>query len=231
MENGKAIEKVNENTGWSGTVRTGVAGFHTWFGTRSAHVVTGALLYPLWVVGLSRTVPVLAWYLHPLAVLIAVVTWDLSSGFIHWTFDELSQDNPVLGHLAKTFQLHHTKPQLFLEWSVWENCKYDHLAALPLMGGALLLPISPLALEAAVFYTIFGGFSEWFHAFGHGAHRKNPIVRKLSAVGILLSTKHHGQHHAWPHKKNYCIFNGMCDPILNRFATLLRYVRGTAPGA
>ncbi len=110
---------VGEKMDWRGTVRGSVGSFHEWFGSRSAHVTMGVLLYPLWVVGFTRSVPALAWYTHPLALLAAVVAWDLSSGFIHWTFDELSQDNPVFGHLARTFQLHHTKPQLFLEWSVW----------------------------------------------------------------------------------------------------------------
>lgn len=219
-----AEEAANPKT----AIQSRIGAFHEWFGTRTAHLVMGCLLYPLWVIGFVRATPALAWYHHPAALLLAVLTWDLSSGFIHWTFDELSVDNPVVGHLAKTFQLHHTKPQLFLEWSVWENCKYDHLCALVIMIPALLLPTGPFALEVILFYTLFGSFSEWFHAFGHGAHRHNRIVRALTAAGVLLSPKHHGRHHAWPHKVNYCVFNGMCDPLLNRFAVLLRALRGTS---
>lgn len=220
---------MDDKVDWRGAVQARIGSFHGWFASRAAHVIMGVLLYPLWIVGFARSVPALAWYAHPLALLVAMATWDLASGFIHWTFDELSQENPFVGHLAKTFQLHHTSPRLFLEWSLWENCKYDHLVAIPVMGGALLLPISPFALEVVVFFSLFGAFSEWFHAFGHGAHRHNPLVRRLQAAGVLLSTKHHGLHHAWPHKRNYCIFNGMCDPLLNRFATLLRALRGVTP--
>lgn len=203
-----------------------IARWHERFERPSSHLLMGALLYPLIGLGFAWSAPQVPLWAHLPALLLAVALWDLSSGFIHWLFDILPTNHPILGHLAATFQLHHVEPRRFLEWSLWTNCKYDHLAALPVIGALLLIHPPAFALEVGAIYTLLGSFSEWFHAFGHGAHANRRVVRALQRAGVLLSPRHHGRHHAPPHTMNYCIFNGMCDPLLNRFAAWLRGRRG-----
>ena len=54
-----------------------------------------------------------------------------------------------------------------------------------------------------------------------------PIYAKnLQKIGLILSRKEHGLHHSIPYDSNYCILNGVCNPILDKigFYKRLEYI-------
>lgn len=57
--------------------------------------------------------------------------------------------------------------------------------------------------------------SQEFHKYSHMV-RVPSTIAKLQDLRIMLPRKEHGQHHASPFESNYCILNGMCNPLLDR---------------
>jgi sterol desaturase/sphingolipid hydroxylase (fatty acid hydroxylase superfamily) len=94
------------------------------------------------------------------------------------------------------------------------------IAALPVLGAAMLLPLDgdgAIAIQAMALFTALGApMSNQCHKWAHTSpKRRGPVARLLQRVGFALSPAQHHVHHAEPHDSNYCIASGWLNAPLN----------------
>ncbi len=141
---------------------------------------------------------------------------DLSSGiFHHWVDNYPTPETPVVGKMAKEFQEHHFRTYDLLEVSFLDNCVNAGRFLAPMMGlVAAANPHYAVAASAMAFLT--GGY------LAQGSHRWThmktppPVGRLMQAVGLAQSKESHARHHRMPWSDNYCIVNGMWNPLLSK---------------
>lgn len=150
---------------------------------------------------------------------------DLSSGFFHHFIDnypkkpdvakpgELTWNTPVIGDIAAEFQVHHHFTRDM------ENVPFiSNLRHVGQVMGPVLLGLAAFGPSAAV--TAAGGAFAAASFLGQGyhrwAHEPNPpkIAKFLQKTGIAQSKQDHFNHHRMPWSDNYCIINGMWNPVL-----------------
>jgi hypothetical protein len=157
----------------------------------------------------------------------ALLVSDLVSGMVHWAGDTLmGVDTPVLGrHFIRPFREHHTDPKAITRHDFTETNGNNCIASMPVLGA--VAPVIPdqtglgfyaCALVVFTFVFLFG--TNQFHKWSH-ADQPPRFARWLQRLGLILTPTHHGQHHARPHDKYYCITVGWMNPILHR----LRFFR------
>jgi hypothetical protein len=58
--------------------------------------------------------------------------------------------------------------------------------------------------------------------FAEYAHVPSPprVVRFLQAIGLMISAEHHAAHHCGKFDRNFCIFTGWADYLLNPIVRL-----------
>lgn len=153
-----------------------------------------------------------------LATASAYVLADLSTGIYHWAVDNYGDANtPIFGAQIDAFQGHHRKP-----WIITKRQFANNIHALARPASFALLPFLLLPSNA-VLDSFLGSFlafvvlSQQFHSWAHCKRKELPaIVLKLQHMGLLVSRKMHGIHHRSPYDINYCIVNGMWNPLLDR---------------
>ena len=149
---------------------------------------------------------------------------DLVSGILHWAFDTwFDADITFIRRMVLQVREHHIHPQRIFDITFYHDAGtlswIALLLAAPAVLGSLLGAVPRaagfLAVETAVVFSPLLVFMLVFHKCGHRA--KNPaVVRWLQATGLLLSPRHHMQHHGGNHDFNYCIVNGWGDNTLGR---------------
>ncbi|MEW6279876.1 MAG: fatty acid desaturase CarF family protein, partial [Candidatus Eremiobacterota bacterium] len=141
---------------------------------------------------------------------------DLFSGFLHhWIDNYPTYQSPVVGDVAYEFQVHHHKVHDLEAQSIWTN-----------MGAAGKFVWAPMVAAAAmnvhpVLQAVTLGFAGGCF-LAQGSHRwthmKNPpaIAGVLQKLHLMQSREQHEVHHRMPWSDNYCIVNGMWNPVLTR---------------
>ena len=162
---------------------------------------------------------------------------DLASGIVHWFCDTFfAEDTPLVGRaFIHPFREHHRDPLAITRHGFLEvngnNCLALLLLLVPLelgagpIGARLSLPfLQATALGFCVFTFLTNQCHKWAHQ-----GRVSPAVRWLQTSGILLSPRHHAQHHRAPFAQAYCVTTGRMNPLLDRsqiFARIEDLVRG-----
>lgn len=111
-------------------------------------------------------------------------------------------------HQIKLFMFHHENPHtMTFDWQ-------------PLLAG---VPLIIVGLFWHPWFLISLGFFISISQVGHYyTHHKAPApIRILQRVGVLISPKHHADHHKGDYNKNFCIFTGINNIWLNPLAKLL----------
>lgn len=167
------------------------------------------------------------------ALFLAYVFVDMVTGIFHFIFDHVvpCNKNSVLGRVAINFHLHHMAPNSFLSVPLF---------SLVLESLELGLPITTVFIVVCLFFNanfltliliyfgMFGLFFEVFHACAHAPSPPNRFIAYLQKTGLILSHQHHMEHHKGNHEKNFCIFSGICNPLLNLITPYL--LKKTAKG-
>jgi ubiquitin-conjugating enzyme E2 variant len=144
---------------------------------------------------------------------------DLMSGIVHWTADTWGSETcPVFGRrFLRPFRVHHVNPHDFLRRDV-VDCNGDvAMLNLPMLAGALLIPLATGAGQiAAVALVAFCAVMLPTNQVHQWAHMTSPprLVRWLQRAGLILSHEEHGRHHIEPYVANYCIATGWCNRAL-----------------
>lgn len=144
------------------------------------------------------------------------VAADLASGFFHhWVDNYPRPEDKVVGDLAYSFQVHHHKVTDMSEPPLGTNlAQMGQFSAIPMVLGALVNPPAA-ALAGLLGFTGAAYLLQGSHRWSH-ENNPPPLARKLEALGIIQSREDHMAHHRPPYKGNYCIVNGMWNPLLEK---------------
>ena len=146
---------------------------------------------------------------------------DFINGLVHMYMDNNDRYESLAGPLIAGFHLHHKTPQyrkrnLIFVYVVESGSKI-WLAVYLL----LLLPVSgmggcgPFLLHVLVYIGIFSSLAEVSHYLCHSS--TSVVAGFLARCGLLLSKRHHAQHHL-SDNSNYAFLNGISDPLINLIA-------------
>ena len=121
-------------------------------------------------------------------------------------------------HICTALQGHHSTPWTITFRSFCNNLYKVAYGTIPALTILALLPTTLITADTRLFYALFINWwllSQEFHKYSH--MRTPPIYAKnLQKIGLILSRKEHGLHHSIPYDSNYCILNGVCNPILDK---------------
>ncbi|GMU55925.1 MAG: hypothetical protein AMXMBFR33_50710 [Candidatus Xenobia bacterium] len=142
---------------------------------------------------------------------------DMASGvFHHWIDNYPKPTSPYIGKLAAEFQYHHRDHYSLLKVPFLSNCSRAGIFMAPMMA-AVGLTNPHYAAGAFGLSFLAGGF------FAQGSHRwthteNPPALGKLMQKLHLAQTKRdHAEHHDMPWATNYCIVNGMWNPLMEKY--------------
>jgi ubiquitin-conjugating enzyme E2 variant len=170
--------------------------------TNAARLAAASALFPWWT---------------PCLVLAALLLADFASGMVHWGADTWGSERmPVLGRrFLRPFRVHHVNPDDILRRGFVDLNGDVALLTLPLLAGALLIPLSDAAGRlASVFCFALGASALPTNQIHQWAHRSDAPawVRGLQRWGVILSRERHALHHSAPYTTHYCITTGWCNP-------------------
>ena len=204
--------------------------------------ITGATLNGLvWLAGLAwlfahwRTdAPHWGWIV--LAILAGVYAADLLSGLLHWAFDTwFDEDIAFLRRMVLQVREHHVYPNRIFRIHFLHDAGTLSWIALfltaPTIAIAARFEAGTVILGAAVFSILLVTMLV-FHKIGHRARQPRWIL-VLQKLRLLISARHHSQHHGGNHDFNYCLINGWADDTLGRagFFRALEWAIARATGA
>lgn len=159
------------------------------------------------------------------------VQYDIFSGVLHVVHDNpLMIPLPVVGEPCLEFQWHHHIPQDLTSKSFLEVCG-DLNMVTSLIFILYCNPWGPYKmLESNIGMTLISAkllmayFGQLCHAMSHmPAHRRPNWVVNFQKWGIMVSPKEHWGHHK-NYDDNYCIGNGMWNPVLTPFLKFTNWV-------
>lgn len=211
------------------------------------------VLYHIGLVGYSLresgSQSALAWKLG--ACLAGIYLADLITGLLHIYLDHRRCDiGDPLDMAAYSFRYdHHALPLNFLKDSPFFPAGASNIVS------SVTTPIS-LVVHAAAYYhratllndsgcemkflvalmvVIFGSMCQTTHALAHeGRSQRNKtfpkIIAFLQKYHLILPPHVHGRHHQDEHDRNFCIFNGWANPLLNALSPYFFAGMRAAPG-
>lgn len=198
-------------------------GYGTWW---QRTLTWGAVLACIAV--LARLAPAnpAVWWVLPLALLLA----DFLSGVVHWLFDTRIQPGPgLLGRAAINFLDHHVHPgRSAATGFAATSWRVALFVTAPLLAATLAVPAGAgqawLLWLAVLSLVIAQAHKE--------AHKPRPValVRWLQRWHLCLPPDAHRRHHR-DHRRDYCVFTGWCNPLLDRFGFWDRLDRECQAGA
>lgn len=135
------------------------------------------------------------------------VIWctDVIAGTVHWFGDTTD---------LYFFQYHHRDSRYMTRQSyvhhTWETFA---------LGFALSYSVMPVLRTTLVGLSIrvIACQANECHMWAHCTSREIPtFIRLLQDLTLVLSWRAHNTHHKAPYLKDYCVFNGWANPVMNR---------------
>jgi ubiquitin-conjugating enzyme E2 variant len=172
---------------------------------------------------LSFAIPFDAPFTAAAALLAALVAVDFGSGLFHWACDTWGSPSwPVVGRaFIAPFREHHHDQHAITRHGFLEVNGASCFIGAPIVGLAYATADNAQtggSAFASVFFPAMALFlftTNQIHKWSH-MDRAPRVVRRLQAWGLVLSARHHAEHHGPPHDRCYCITLGWLNPMLDR---------------
>jgi len=163
-----------------------------------------------------RTLPEGSGWLAVLAGFGGLCLADLISGLVHWSADTYGQPTtPIFGGFVRTFREHHADQIDITRHDFIETNGDVCIFSSPVHFTLLCLVEDPFALSCILGLFVGSYTNSQIHKWAHCAERPW-LVRLCQKARIVLSPRHHSQHHAGPHLTHYCITTGWMNGALDR---------------
>lgn len=140
----------------------------------------------------------------PIEVFAAWLLVDLLTGIYHFVTDR----GWNFANQVAMFRDHHVNNRMIgFDWQ-------PMLAGFPVMLAGVFAESS--------FLIALGAFAVLAQIPHYYAHLQNPpaIARLLQRIGLMISPEHHAAHHSGKFDRNFCIFTGWADYLLNPIVRL-----------
>ena len=155
------------------------------------------------------------------ALVAAYLIADFVNGLVHWYMDSQDQYESVVGPLIANFHLHHKLPRYQDQSLLWVYFNESgskvwlvfYLGAVMVGYYADIFP--PMLMYILAYVGILSSVAEVSHYLCHNSSSSG--VKFLARMGLLLSKRHHAQHHLQDNV-NYAFLNGLTDPLINWLA-------------
>lgn len=147
---------------------------------------------------------------------------DFSTGCLHWLFDTWGKFNwPILGKLfVRPFLEHHIEPNEITKHDWIETNGSNLFVGLCILGSTLFFSDSSFTIILVLCISFWGSLTNQFHKWSHQVNVPK-YVTLLQKSKIILSTKHHNNHHYGEYDYHYCITSG----VLNNFLDKTKFFR------
>ncbi|MCE7874923.1 hypothetical protein DYH09_31785 [bacterium CPR1] len=142
---------------------------------------------------------------------------DLASGvFHHWIDNYPKPSTPYIGKLAAEFQGHHRDHYNLLHTHFLGNTSRTGILMAPMLA-ATGLANPHFAVGAFALSFLAGGFiAQGSHRWTH-TENPPPIGKLMQKLHLAQSKRNHAEHHDMPWATNYCIVNGMWNPLMEKY--------------
>jgi hypothetical protein len=151
---------------------------------------------------------------------VAYFLTDFINGLVHLYMDHNDNYSSFLGVFIASFHLHHKTPEyknnnIFAIYFNESGMKF--WLVIYLLGVLILaiLGINHILLAILILVGILSSFAEVSHYLCHNSKSKS--VKFFQGIGIILSMKHHKNHHN-EDNNSYAFLNGMSDFIIDKIA-------------
>jgi hypothetical protein len=205
------------------------------FSIATLAVVVSMLLYEVYV-GLAHFEGA-SWWLLPSSIVLAYLTADFVSGFVHFLGDTFgNEETPILGKsFISPFREHHVDPRGLTRHDFIETNGNNCIVCIP----TVLFVWSIFPARTELWATWLVAFTAWFmigifmtNQFHKWAHLESPPawIRFLQDWRLILPPEWHDTHHTPPFDVHYCITSGWLNAVLHsigffpRTEALLRWL-------
>jgi hypothetical protein len=151
---------------------------------------------------------------------IAYFITDFINGYVHMFMDNNDNYRSIMGPFIASFHLHHRHPDYrnFPIMRIYFNESGSKFWLLPFLMFTIMmsfLDINDELLFLLILVGILSSVAEVSHFLCHNS--KSKFVTLLQDSHILLSQKHHANHHE-KDNQSYAFLNGMSDFLLDKIA-------------
>jgi len=173
----------------------------------------------------------LPWYIYILGLFIAYFITDFINGLVHMYMDNNDNYNSIWGPFIASFHLHH-KTQKYKDANLLKiyfnesGAKFWLVIYLLAILFLSFLNTNSFIMFVLILVGVLSSIAEISHYLCHNNSSK--LVLFLQDIGILLSMKHHTNHHQY-NNRSYAFLNGKSDFLIDFIAQKLYsgYVDGT----
>ncbi len=165
-----------------------------------------------------------SWHTLAFTLVIGLFLADFLSGLLHWAFDTwFDVQTPYIERLVAIVREHHIYPHHIFHYSFrneagtmsWSSLIFTvPVYWIAAFGDSSVTTLGHSAIMVCIIISLGMIFMLEFHKFGH-RKSDSKLVLILQALGMLMSTKHHLQHHRANHDVRYCIINGWANRVLD----------------
>ena len=161
------------------------------------------------------------WYAFSAILLGSYFMTDLINGYVHMYMDNNDNYDSMAGPFIASFHLHHKTPNYrdFPIWKIYFNESGSKFWLVPFLMLTIILSfleVNEHLLLSLILIGILSSVAEVSHFLCHNSNSK--VVLFLQDMNILLSMKHHRNHHE-KDNQSYAFLNGMSDFILDKIAS------------
>lgn len=147
---------------------------------------------------------------------------DFLSGCAHIALDHLLYfKTPIVGSIARDFNFHHIVPTdlTYIRWSqVLKPVAVGLCPTFTLFGLCSYLMGFNFGVDLFFWTTCLAALGQPIHRLAHVEESSNRLIRWLQRHRIILPPEDHRRHHQNGEQTHFCIFSGLCNPLLDRIA-------------